>query len=215
MGTFPVFNLSATSRLDITNAIIGLISKIENESTRDALIQFFDVYGERYFSAPASTKAEFHNAFECGLAEHSLRVYKNLMTLISSFDIKDLVISQDSIILVSLLHDIGKIGDEDGVLYGKQDSQWHKDNYGQFYTTSNITHMDHAQRSLYIIANIIGIKLTKEEYIAILIHDGWIMDQNKTYMHKEPWLATLLQTADYIACKSEKDRYSRFVKSME
>ena len=56
-----------------------------------------------FFVAPASSK--FHNAFEGGLAEHSLNVYKNFKGLLA---LKGIEMEEDSIIISSLLHDLCK-----------------------------------------------------------------------------------------------------------
>lgn len=71
----------------------------------DKLIEHME--NEGFFTAPCSTR--FHLAEEGGLAEHSFNVYENALKIanglgypISSF--------RNSIVIVSLLHDLGKMG---------------------------------------------------------------------------------------------------------
>ena len=64
-----------------------------------------------FFVAPAS--ARFHNSFEGGLLEHSLNVYDALVGYLNSPRAKEtngFNYSDESIAIVSLLHDLCKIG---------------------------------------------------------------------------------------------------------
>ena len=59
------------------------------------------------------------------------------------------------------------------------------------------------QRSIYLL-NQYNVQLTEHEYVAILIHDGWILPENQKYIFKEPLLATVLMHSDYISSVQEK-----------
>ena len=64
-----------------------------------------------FFTAPAS--ARYHGAYAGGLCEHSLNVYYCLADYLARERVTDLYgleYSQESIALVSLLHDVCKIG---------------------------------------------------------------------------------------------------------
>ena len=65
-----------------------------------------------YFQAPASTC--FHDAIPGGLAIHSLKVYELFKAKVEAFN---LALNNESIILVSILHDLCKVG------YYKQTSE--------------------------------------------------------------------------------------------
>ena len=82
---------------------LELLRNIDREGM-DALINFLEK--SDFFVAPASTK--FHGDYEGGLVEHSLKVYEILSKKMKNLDI-DLKISEDTLKIVALLHDICKV----------------------------------------------------------------------------------------------------------
>ena len=76
----------------------------------DKLLNYLLSSSSDFFTAPASTR--FHNAFEGGLCEHSIHVYKCLKSYIESQRVKDefgLEYADESIAIVGLLHDVCKV----------------------------------------------------------------------------------------------------------
>ena len=64
-----------------------------------------------FFTAPASSR--FHSAYEGGLLDHSLNVYDALVGYLNSPRVKETYgfsYSDESIAIVSLLHDLCKVG---------------------------------------------------------------------------------------------------------
>ena len=196
--------LSEEKLIKVIEAYYSLIGSIGDEEIQKAFLRMMDDLGDRFFEAPASNKLEYHNCFVGGLAEHSLRVYKNLTILCKQFAPD---IPQDSITLVALLHDFGKVGTLEHPYYIEQESEWHRNNKGEMYTWNpELQYVGVAQRSLMLAAQY-GITLTEDEYKAILIHDGQYIPENKPYSHKEGWLALLLHHADIIAHHTETDKW--------
>jgi len=186
----------------VIDTFLGLITKIENDEVRGGVNKLMYNMGERLFEAPASPNLAYHNCCVGGLAEHSLRVYKNLRILVDQFGEG---ISHNSIVLVSLFHDLGKVGSIDASYYIEQDSQWHKDR-GVMYEQNPKLSLSTAQRSLRIFGQF-NIPLTSDEYLAILLHDGMYVSENKSYAHKEGKLGLLLHQADMLACMMEREKW--------
>jgi len=159
--------------------VIRLVDRV-SEPRRQKIVDMLDVVGERFCMAPASSKTDYHNCFPGGLIDHSIRVFKNLFKLVKTF--YDGKYSEESIILVSLMHDLGKIGDLEHDQYTPQESKWHKDRGMLYEFNRELQYMEHAQRSLFLLQHF-GIKLTDEEYLAILLHDGVAFENNKAYIH--------------------------------
>lgn len=122
-----------------------------------------------FFKAPASTR--FHGNYEGGLVEHSLNVYRLLKTKLSQKPYSDIVqVSDETIILVSLLHDLCKANyyvvdyrnkkNEDGV--------WVKEPY---YTVNDTIPYGHGEKSVMMITKFMD--LTLEEMYAIRWHMGF------------------------------------------
>lgn len=84
--------------------VLQLLDEVDREGV-DSLKIF--LRESDFFTAPASGK--YHGAYEGALAEHSLNVYR----IFNQFNMKypdRIGLSRDSVILVSLLHDVCKIG---------------------------------------------------------------------------------------------------------
>lgn len=151
-----------------------------------------------FFSAPASTR--HHDAHEGGLLKHSLAVYENLVKIMDTFfDEYD----QESVIIVSLLHDLCKANfytvsyrnAKDPIINGQQLYGWHQVPY---YTIEDQLPMGHGEKSLYLIMKFIAV--TDEEAAAIRWHMGGFDDAARGYsgqhslsnaMKKYPLVAAL------------------------
>jgi hypothetical protein len=182
---------------------LKMCSKLGERS--EAVTKMVEHMDERLLMAPASTKLSFHCAHPGGLVEHSLNVLRNLKKLIQLYDAD---ISSESMIMVSLFHDWGKVGDLDEAYYLEQDSDWHREKLGQMYKINeDIQSMPNAERGLWLMQHF-GVQLTLDEWIAIRTNDGQGVDENKPYFGREPTLALLLQHADQMATKKEKEKYS-------
>lgn len=137
--------------------ITKLLWKIDREGI-DELIKYLK-YSD-YFQAPASTK--FHGCYEGGLAEHSFNVYKLFKEKNQRFNLN---LSEESIIICALLHDLCKVsvysekilknGDKSTVPYGFKEN----------------LPLGHCTKSLFIINKF--IKLTTVEALIIRWHMSW------------------------------------------
>ncbi len=121
-----------------------------------------------FFTAPASTK--FHSAFEGGLCDHSIKAYKRFLKNIKNEYGEDYnnKISDESIAICGLLHDVCKIGYYK-VEYrnAKEDGEWIKKPY---YTVSDSLPYGHGEKSVYILSGF--MRLTREEAMIINWHMG-------------------------------------------
>ena len=102
-------------------------------------------------------------------------------------------IAPETIFKVSLLHDIGRVGDEETDLFILQDSDWHREKLGQNYKyNESLEKMSITHRSLYLLQKF-GVDLSREEWIAIQISGGSHFEENRFYVGSEPSVAILLQ----------------------
>jgi hypothetical protein len=153
--------------------------------------------GEEFIKAPASSMADFHNAFEGGLIEHLLNVAKYAVLINKSLP-EDEQVKQNSLVKVCLLHQIGK-----AKLYKPCESEWHRKNQGKMYEFNDeLTSMRVGERSIfYATAN--GITLTDEEYIAILNFDK---TDDKMSEYHNSMVGELLKMGSVLAIKSEQGK---------
>ena len=137
----------------------------------DKLLEYLLSPASDFFAAPAS--ARFHSSYEGGLLDHSLNVYDCLVEYLNSHAAKDTFgfsYSDESIAIVSLLHDLCKVN-----IY-KKGFRNVKDEKGQWQRVDTFEYDDqlpygHGEKSVYIISGY--MKLTREEAFAIRYHMGY------------------------------------------
>ena len=140
--------------------------------------------------SPASTK--YHLNKEGGLLEHSVGVAEALLRFRDAFAPQ---ISEESCVIVGLLHDVGKIGMPGKPRYLKNDNRWEIEKRNMTYKINpDEVYMGLAARSLYLIAKY--IPLSDSEAQAILYHDGQYVESNREAAHHEMPLTLLAHFAD-------------------
>lgn len=169
----------------------------------DDLIKWLD--STDFFEAPASTK--YHGAKRGGLVLHSLNVYWQLKRLCNWFRCEA---SEESIVIVSLFHDLCKIG-----CY-KTEMRWRKNENNQWeqYPTyifkEDFAYGGHGSKSVFLVQSF--MRLTPEEASAINCHMGqWDATtySNPSPVYERNRLAWLLHVADEAATYLEDDNESK------
>jgi len=172
-----------------------------SEPRCSAISKMLEAIGSELAVTPASARVDFHNAFSGGLVEHSLRVLRNAVKYSSSMLIP---VDRESLIIATLFHDLGKIGDGKRPYYVPQPDKWRREHRGEMYAHNDkLTYMSVPLRGLFIL-NSFGVTLKEDEWLSIYLNDGWVVQENKTYCLKEPPLVHVVQTADYLATLQEK-----------
>lgn len=137
----------------------------------DALLDYLCSPACDFFTAPASTR--YHGAYAGGLCEHSINVYECLKDYLKRPRVQELYhlhCSEESLAVISLLHDVCKINcykpsfrnvkDENGV--------WKKVPTFEF---DDPLPYGHGEKSVYIIGGF--LRLSREEAFAIRFHMGF------------------------------------------
>ena len=162
----------------------------------DKLLEYLTSSSSDFFTAPAS--ARFHSSYEGGLVDHSINVYECLKSYLESDRAKEFGFeySDESIAIVSLLHDLCKVN-----VY-KKGFRNVKDEKGAWQRVDTFEFDDklpygHGEKSVYIISGY--MKLTREEAFAIRYHMGYSSTEDprniSTAFEMFP-LAFALSTAD-------------------
>lgn len=146
---------------EIKDTIINLLNSTGRKGV-DRVIKYIEETD--FFIAPASTK--YHSNYEGGLAEHSLNVYELFSEKNKRFD---LGLSEETVIIVALLHDICKVN-----FYNKQ-TCWRKNDSNRWesyegYKVQDDFPIGHGEKSVIMLLNF--IRLTKEEMLMIRWHMG-------------------------------------------
>jgi len=169
-----------------------LLGKI-NRPGMNELMEFLEK--SDYYKAPASTK--YHGAYEKGLVEHSYKVYEILKEKVAFHKLE---VSEETLIIVTLLHDLCKVN------FYKVDYRNAKNAKGEwekvpYYTIEDTIPYGHGEKSVMMITEY--IKLTNEEKYSIRWHMGF-SEPKEQYgtlgqAFKKYPLALLLHEADMEA----------------
>lgn len=178
-----------------------LLKKIESPDRKAGISRMFEAIGPIYFSAPASTRVEYHSCFNGGLAYHSLNVTKYVSKLAETLCPERW--SEETLIFVGLFHDLGKVGDGVNPYYIAKDSDWHRKQGILYETNPECLYLTTSERGLYLLQKF-SIEVSHEEYAAIRLNDGQYVEENKPYRQREPDLALIVHWADMWSTKQEK-----------
>ena len=187
-------------------------TKFKNYLTRfisrpgvDKLIAWLDKTDAKV--APASTK--YHLSEEGGLIQHSLNVFNRLIRMIKYEygSIEDSPYSQETITLVSLLHDISKVNFYNLEYRNTKDESgnWIKVPYYSVKSEDDrLFYGSHSENSIYMLKQFFN--LSYEEEIAILYHMNGVdvstdllTSKNVVTAYKRSTLALLLAQSDMQA----------------
>ena len=172
----------------------------QNNITRDGSDKLLDyICQSDFFQAPAS--ARYHSSYDGGLAQHSINVYYCLSDYMARERVQQtygLNCSDETIAIVSLLHDLCKIGCyKAGVRNVKENGVWKQ---VPTYNFDDPMPYGHGEKSVYIINGY--MRLSREEAFAIRYHMGFSGVEDKGTVGKgfEMFpLAFALSTADMEA----------------
>lgn len=163
----------------------------------DALLDY--LCQSDFFISPASSA--YHSSFDGGLAQHSINVYYCLSDYMARERVKNeykLNVSDETIAIVSLLHDVCKIGCyKAGVRNVKENGVWKQ---VPTYNFDDPMPYGHGEKSVYIINGY--MRLSREEAFAIRYHMGFSGTEDVRNVGKafEMYpLAFALSTADMEA----------------
>ena len=174
----------------------SLLLKTKREGMED-LVDHLDRMG--FFTAPAST--QYHGAYEGALLEHSL----NVLTAAEKLGVAWLGGAkyneiQDSVIIASLLHDVGKCGQFDKPLYVpnilKNGSQSESK---PFEHNKDLRTLPHEIVSCIEVTKFID--LTEDEQLAIAWHNGLYGAFKYDIQGKETPLYMLIHFSDMWASR--------------
>jgi hypothetical protein len=133
-----------------------------------------DALGQRLLISPRGM-TEKDGGAPGSLIEFSLEVASMAKKLSSTFG------DTKSLVKVSLLHELGKVGDLENDLYLIQESDWHREKLGQVYKYNDeCSKMNIAHRTLWILSYL-QIDLSREEWEAINVSQGLHLPENQFY----------------------------------
>lgn len=172
--------------------IISLLQSTQREGI-ECIISFLE--NSDFFSAPASSK--YHNNFDGGLADHSLKVYKTFKKLNEIFNKGKNTIKEDSIIITALLHDLCKVNyyeiGKKNICKGKDANGYKIWEAQDVWDVKDKLGLGHGEKSIILILEN-GIKLTDFEKYTI----RWHMNLPESYEDRMAYNAAKEQCPNMI-----------------
>ena len=177
--------LTAEQIQDNWNKFLSIIDEHISEPRCSELKAFYEQYAERIMLMPASHKKEYHNAFPGGYVDHVLRVVQCALKLNKvwvDMGVDTSTYTVEELVFAALNHDLGKMGDEQNESYIPQTDQWRKEKLGEDYKFNDrLEYMSVPDRGLHLLMSH-GITFSRNEMLAIKLHDGLYDDANKPYL---------------------------------
>jgi hypothetical protein len=164
----------------------------------DVSQNFSHDFGERLSIAPRSID-ESEGGYPGALIDFAFMTGRKAkeLTILSNEE-------KESLIKVCLIHEIGKLGDELNEQFIAQDSSYYREKLGHTYKYNDkCDHMTFVHRTLYFIAKY-GIKLTPDEFIAIITSGGFHLEENRFYGRDNHTLSHAFQLCKTVSEKELK-----------
>lgn len=176
---------------------------------------FYEQYSERFMMMPAAHKPQYHNCFPGGYIDHVNRVIEGALKIHDVWQLMGTMdtYSVEELVFAAMNHDLGKFGTFEQEAYLPQTDQWRKEKLNEPYMFNDrLEFMSVPDRGLYILSEL-GISVTKNEMLAIKLHDGLYDEANKPYLMS--WmpetkprtsLIYIVHQADLMAARIEFER---------
>jgi len=181
---------------------------------QDKVLSMIDSFQEEYALAPASSKTWYHSAFPGGYVDHVNRVVEYAVKQSRLYQEMGGTVdyTEEELVFAALFHDLGKLGDGEKMNYLPQTDKWRQDKLSEMYTNNpELDFMLIPDRSLFVLQKF-NIPVTKNEFLAIRLHDGVFDEANKAYFFSynpssrmKTNIVNVLHTADFLASKVEYD----------
>ena len=179
------------------------------------LLEFYKKHEERFVMMPAAHKSQYHNCFPGGYIDHVNRVVAAALRLDvvwREFGMVDTYTTEE-LVFSAINHDLGKFGTEEQETYIEQTDQWRRDKLNETYMFNDrLDYMTVPDRGLHLLYSL-GITPTKNEMLAIKLHDGLYDETNKPYLMSfspetkpRTSLVYVLHQADLMAARVEFER---------
>lgn len=188
---------------------------------KENVIKLHEYFEDRMKTSPASGRPNYHNCFKGGYIDHVIRVVE------TSLEMKRLFInmgvkvnhSDSDVVMASMFHDLGKIGNKDEPYYIYQTDEWRRNKLNEWYTHNpNLELGSVTDRSIWLL-NEFDIKISEEVYKAIKLSDGMFTPGNEREYRKSTdsknILHYIVHFADWSATVAEKQHYLQSLDSDE
>lgn len=197
------------------NHFLNTIRQYITDERGIKLLEFYQKHEDRLIMMPASHRSQYHNCFPGGYIDHVNRVVAAALKIDAvwrEFGMVDTYTTEE-LVFSAINHDLGKLGDENEDAYIEQTDQWRRDKLNETYMFNDrLEYMSVPDRGLHLLYSN-GITPTKNEMLAIKLHDGLYDESNKSYLmtfnpetKPRTSLIYVVHQADLLAARVEFER---------
>tara|TARA_Y100000590_G_scaffold450561_1_gene590435 strand:+ start:20 stop:736 length:717 start_codon:yes stop_codon:yes gene_type:complete len=193
--------------------LMELINKYFKDDIKENILKLHEHFEDRIKSAPASGRPNYHNCFKGGYLDHVIRVIETSLKINNNF--KELGVkhkhSDSDIVLASMFHDLGKIGNMEEPYYIYQTDEWRRNKLNEWYTHNPKLEIGSVtDRSLWLLSKF-NIDVSEEVYKAIKLSDGVFNPGNEREYRKSTdsrnILHYIVHFSDWMSTVTEKQHY--------
>ncbi len=175
---------------DLWTSYTKLIDKIDRGA---GLTLMMEELGERLLMCPAEPRNDSPGCEPGGLIQQAITVAKGMKRINDTFEMG---VSTESILIVGLLHELGKVGNLEDPYFIPEEESWRREKLGAFYKPNEgMSRMTIPERSLYLLQHY-GVRLAEDEFMAIRgpsRQPDWV--ESRLAPTAEPTLTILLRSA--------------------
>jgi hypothetical protein len=175
---------------DLWTSYTKLIDKIDRG---EGLTRMMEDLGERLLMCPAEPRNDSPGCEPGGLIQQAITVARGMKRVNDTFEMGA---ATESILVVGLLHELGKVGNLEEPYFVPEEEHWRREKLGAFYKPNEgMSRMTIPERSLYLLQHY-GVHLTEEEFMAIRGPSrppDWV--ESRLAPTAEPTLTILLRSA--------------------
>jgi hypothetical protein len=184
----------------------SLVDKVKDPKNKEFLKKLCEEQSERLATCPASTSSKYVGAFAGGLVWYSLEVLKVAKELNKLYDAN---ISVDDLIIASLFHDVGKIGNEEHDYYLPNKSDWHVSKGMFFEINEDLQTSNVHSRSLWWMSHY-GVTLSEQAVQSISSLHHMTQQMYSSEVYNVSMLTLILQQSVRAVCVKNKGKTAIF-----
>ena len=169
--------ITAEQIMEMYEAITSRVESLNDEKSVNQIKKLFEDFSDRIIETPGNGNTDLAYCYPGGYI-HEL--YDIITTVEQLCNIWEATYTQ-SLIKSTILHSLGKLGDESGSYFIPTKDKWRLDRGEKYEYNNNIVFMLVPDRTFYLIQKY-GITLTQNEYLNIKLINGLYDESNDKYL---------------------------------
>jgi hypothetical protein len=169
--------ITAEQIMEMYEAITSRVESLNDEKSVNQIKKLFEDFSDRIIETPGNGNTDLAYCYPGG---YIYELYDIITTVEQLCNVWETTCTQ-SLIKSTILHSLGKLGDENGSYFIPTKDKWRLDRGEKYEYNNNIVFMLVPDRTFYLIQKY-GIILTQNEYLNIKLINGLYDESNDKYL---------------------------------